>query len=353
MALPQVLTRDSPLPSPTKAVRPPRANSRPERAAHPGLGAAQHLGQSTPAGQSRGSRPGAARLSPVTSADLAESSAAESVHWRGGSSLAAAPTGLRSPGQRGLQASPFVFPSRGQPAQGPGRACPPTAKGGADGRTPSPACSLQAPPSTDDSSPVSRRPQATWVGSRTYLLLRGPPGRRSRVTALGRTPGRALVSGQARTESAGSRGHDTPWTPTWPQHGPPPPPAAGPGRLPSAAAPRGGPAPASWPDPARLGMHDGKCSPQSAAARGAGGGAASPRPAPSCVLSGPASSRSQTPAPAPYTAGGLFPGRETPWPWPLLCLWTGRGAGRALQVSSVGWKGCKHMVIAKKNILLP
>lgn len=34
-----------------------------------------------------------------------------------------------------------------------------------------PPPSFQAPPSTDDSLPASRRPQATWVGSRTHLFL--------------------------------------------------------------------------------------------------------------------------------------------------------------------------------------
>lgn len=84
----------------------------------------------------------------------------------------------------------------------------------------------------------SRRPQTTWVGRGTHLFLPGiQDTQRLTVTALCRTPRRALVSGQARIEGAGSRGHDTLLTQTWPLRGPPPPPTtprppAGPGRPP-------------------------------------------------------------------------------------------------------------------------
>ena len=60
------------------------------------------------------------------------------------------------------------------------------------------------------------------------------------------------MSGRARTESAGLRGHSTLRTQTWPQRGPLPSPtvprpAAGPGRQPSPASSGRGPAPAARP----------------------------------------------------------------------------------------------------------
>lgn len=89
------------------------------------------------------------------------------------------------------------------------------------------------------------------------LFLRGSQdAQRLQVTAFCRTPERALLSGGAGTQGAGSRGHGTLRTQTWPRRGPPPlptspRPAAGPGRQPSPASRGKGPAPAAQPGPAR------------------------------------------------------------------------------------------------------
>lgn len=114
------------------------------------------------------------------------------------------------------------------------------------------APSLQAPGSKDDSSPVSRYPLATWVGSRTHLFLRGGPGR-TETAGHCSLPDPQEGTG-VRPSPAGGRRSD-PRTPadadmaTAQATAPPtaPRPAADPGRQPSPASRGGGLTPAALP----------------------------------------------------------------------------------------------------------